>query len=108
MVVPSPAVAVIFTSTRTADHQDEYLAIADQMDALARQQPGYLALESVRDPDTRRGITISYWQDEASASAWKQVSAHRQAQLQGRTDFYEEYEVVVTQVLRSYGFSRES
>ncbi len=106
MVTQSPTIAVIFTSTRTADHQDEYLATADEMDALAQQQPGYLAIESVRDPETRRGITISYWQDEASATAWKQIAAHRHAQLRGRTDFYQDYTVTVTQVLRSYSFSR--
>lgn len=106
MVERSPAIAVIFTSTRTTDHHEEYHATADEMDALARLQPGFLAIDSVRDPQTRRGITVSYWQDEASASAWKQVAAHLDAQRRGRTDFYEEYEVTISQVLRSYGFSR--
>jgi predicted ATPase len=34
------------------------------------------------------GITVSYWQEEAAASAWKQVAAHTVAQRHGRQRWY--------------------
>jgi len=77
------------------------------MEAMAREQPGFLGLESVRDAVTARGITVSLWSDEASALAWKQAAEHLQVQQQGRDRYYREYEVLVTQVLRSYRFSNE-
>ena len=64
-----PYVAVIFTSLRT-DGDDGYAAMAARMAELAAEQPGYLGLESARDPGSRLGVTVSYWVDEASARAW--------------------------------------
>lgn len=95
-------VAVIFTSTRTPDDEGAYAAMATEMETLAREQPGYLGLESVRDSDGR-GITVSYWQDDASARAWKAVARHREAQRLGQEGWYSEYRIVVAEVIRDYG-----
>ena len=47
---PSPPYyAVIFISPRT-DEDRGYVHMADQMVELARQQPGFLGVESVRGP----------------------------------------------------------
>jgi len=96
------AIAVIFTSTRTTEYEDEYRAVAASMDDMVRRQPGFLSVESVRDPVTRRGVTVSYWVDETSAAAWKQVAEHQEAQRLGRERFYSEYSVVVAAVTRRY------
>jgi heme-degrading monooxygenase HmoA len=95
-----PYHAVIFTSKRTGgDHG--YGAMADAMMELAAKQPGYLGVESVRD-DSGVGITVSYWKDEASIVAWKQVAAHLGAQRLGRERWYEHYELRVARVERAY------
>ena len=72
-------VAVIFTSRRTADYDDEYAVMAARMDELARQQPGFVDIMGVRDPVTREGITVSFFVDAASARAWKH---HRMAETE--------------------------
>ena len=51
-------VAVIFTSRRTADHDEEYAVMAARMDELVREQPGFISITSVRDPLTREGVTV--------------------------------------------------
>lgn len=95
-------IAVIFTSTRTADDDAGYAAMADEMDAMARVQEGFVSVDSVRDPQTRRGITVSYWRDEACASDWKAVAEHLVAQRTGRELWYDEYSVTVAEVTRTY------
>lgn len=95
-------VAVIFTSVRAEGDDEAYAATAVRMVELARQQPGFAGIESVRDPSTRRGITVSYWDNDASARAWKAVAEHLAAQEAGRERWYSEYEVVVAEVTRSY------
>ena len=72
------------------------------MQALASEQPGFLGMESVRDPASLRGITVSYWADDCSAQSWKQVSEHLAAQRRGRQEWYVEYSVVVAEVTRAY------
>lgn len=94
-------VAVIFSSARRPGHDDEYSAMAAEMDELAARQPGYLGHESVRSPDGH-GITVSYWRDDDSARAWKQVARHLEAQRLGAQKWYSQYRVVVAEVTREY------
>jgi len=95
-----PYTAVIFSSTRTeGDHG--YGRMAERMDSLAAEQPGYLGIEAARDGDL--GITVSYWVDEVSAAAWKQVAGHLVAQERGRSTWYADYRVRVATVTRDYG-----
>ena len=81
--LPPGAVAVIFHSVRHAIDDEGYAEMAARMEVLAAQQPGYLGVRSVRDPQTREGITVSYWRDLESIAAWKANAAHREAQRQG-------------------------
>ena len=48
------------------------------------------------------GITVSYWADAASATAWRDHPDHVRIRNAGRDRWYESYEVVVTQVTRDY------
>ena len=64
-----PYYAVIFTSRRTAGDQG-YDAMAGRMVELGSGHEGFLGIESVRGADGR-GITVSYWRDEAAILAWK-------------------------------------
>ena len=95
-----PYTAVIFTSTRTEGDQG-YAVMAARMEELAARQPGFLGIESVREG--LRGITVSYWQDDDAAAAWKQVSEHLAAQERGRSTWYADYRVEVATVTRAYG-----
>lgn len=94
-----PYTAVIFTSLRT-EGDDGYVQTAARMVELAVEQPGFLGVESARDG---LGITVSYWRDDASAAAWKQVAEHLIAQERGRTSWYADYRVRVATVTRAYG-----
>jgi heme-degrading monooxygenase HmoA len=95
-----PYVAVVFTSTRT-DDQRGYAAMSASMEELAAQQPGYLGIEAARGDAL--GITVSYWVDEASVVAWKQVAEHLVGQRRGREVWYADYRVRVAVVHRDYG-----
>ena len=100
-----PYYAVIFTSKRTeGDHG--YAAMAERMEALANEQPGFLGIESARTLEGF-GISATYWKDEASARAWKQVARHLEAQRAGRERWYAGYRVRVAKVEREYGYERE-
>ncbi|QLF70079.1 antibiotic biosynthesis monooxygenase [Peteryoungia desertarenae] len=100
-----PCFVVCFSSQRTAG-DDGYGAMAESMVALAKQQPGFLGMESVRGADGF-GITNSYWTDEASILAWKAVVSHQAAQRLGRERWYEDYRVIVAKVERAYDIKRE-
>ncbi len=98
-----PYTAVIFTSRRTTKDDDEYGRATQRMETLASTQPGYLGIESARDPHTRFGITVSYWETEAAARSWKQVAEHLVVQRLGAARWYEGYQVRIAAVARAYG-----
>ncbi len=98
--------AVIFKSTRTVGSADLYQEQTELMEALVKSIPGYLSHFSFRDPVTREGVTISYFESEDDIKEWKQVGDHIRAQELGRSDFYENYEVQVVEILREYSWHK--
>ena len=101
-----PYYAVVFTSKRTAGDQG-YDKMADIMEELAKQQPGYLGIESVKNNDGF-GITVSYWESEESIREWKAHLEHKIAQKQGRKLWYEHYEIRIARVERAYNMQTSS
>ncbi len=101
-VTPEPPYyAVIFTALRTEGDRG-YGSMADRMVQLAAEQPGFLGVESARDPATGMGITVSYWADEGSIRAWRENAQHRIAQETGKKSWYADYQLRVARVERAY------
>ena len=99
----TPCYAVIFTSLRTAGDQG-YERAAQRMVTLAREQPGFLGMESARGDDGL-GITVSYWASEAAIVAWKQHPEHSAIRELGRSTWYSAFSTRVCRVERGYGFA---
>ena len=96
-----PYYAVMFSSLRKGTDDKGYHQMADLMDSLSRQMPGYLGVESSRDSEGF-GLTISFWQSEAAILAWREHAIHLLAQQAGRDHWYEHYELRVAKVERAY------
>ena len=103
---PAPYYAVIFSST-LADDAEGYSTMADRMVALAKEQDGFLGVESAARTSEGFGITVSYWRDLESISRWKAQSEHAAAQKMGRDAFYRSYRLRIARVERDYGFERD-
>lgn len=97
-----PYYAVIFTNTRTKGDKG-YAEMAQKMEALARQQEGFLGFESAREG---LGISVSYWKDMRAIVRWKKNAEHLQAQEKGKKDWYSWYKVRICMVLREYDFTK--
>jgi len=105
MIAKTPTVpyyAVIFTSIRTDDDKD-YVEMAEIMVDLAKQQDGFLGIESARD---EIGITVSYWKDLESIKNWKENSEHIIAQDKGREIWYKSFKTRITKVEKDYEFHK--
>ena len=97
-----PYYAVIFTSTQN-ENIEGYSEMADKMEALAKQQSGYLGIDSARN---EVGITVSYWKNLDAIKNWKQQTEHLQAQQKGKIDWYSWYNVKICKVEREYEFNK--
>ncbi|WP_027093057.1 antibiotic biosynthesis monooxygenase family protein [Cohnella thermotolerans] len=100
-----PYYVVIFSSERT-EGDNGYDAMGNKMEELAKEQPGFLGVESVRDVNGN-GITVSFWESEEAIRNWKNHALHRIAQQKGRSEWYERYGLRVAKVEREAFFDRE-
>jgi heme-degrading monooxygenase HmoA len=96
-----PYYAVIFTSTQNQNIEG-YTEMANNMENLAKQQAGYLGMESARNAI---GITVSYWESLEAIKNWKQQTDHLIAQQKGRQNWYSWYNVKICKVEHEYDFN---
>ncbi|QTD38129.1 antibiotic biosynthesis monooxygenase [Polaribacter batillariae] len=94
--------AVIFSTILTEDISG-YVEMSKKMELLAKQQKGYLGLESARN---EIGITVSYWQTLEDIVAWKNNIEHTEARGLGREKWYKKYQLRICKVEREYGFEK--
>lgn len=97
----TPYYAVIFTSIRSPEAGEDYALMAREMEALVKNQPGYLGHESARE---NLGITVSYWESLEAIAAWKNETRHLLAQQLGKEKWYQNYKIRICKVEREYGF----
>ena len=98
----APYYAVIFTTIRT-DVDENYEETAYQMELLAKEQKGYLGIESAR---AAVGITVSYWESLEAISNWKNNLEHTVAREKGRAVWYQQYHLRICKVERAYVFEK--
>jgi heme-degrading monooxygenase HmoA len=96
-----PYLAVVFSSQRTQG-DGGYAVMAERMIELAKDQPGFLGVETARDSEGF-GITVSYWKDDASIAAWKAHAEHAVAQRLGWEKWYAAFRLRLCRVEREYG-----
>ena len=92
-----PYYAVIFTSF-LHDGSTDYAAVANGALELAKQQPGFLGYEGVRNG---MGISVSYWDSLDAIRAWKEHPEHVRQQKQEKR-WFQEARIRVCKVERDY------
>jgi heme-degrading monooxygenase HmoA len=92
-----PYYAVIFTSFRT-EGDNGYAEAAKRILELARQQPGFLGYEGVRQ---EMGISVSYWESPEAIKAWREHPEHRKIQERA-SEWYGDTKIRVCRVERDY------
>ena len=97
-----PYYAVIFSTLRTTVDEG-YMETTQRMEALAKQQEGYLGLESARN---KIGITVSYWKSLDAILKWRNNAEHTLAREKGKELWYKKYQLRICKVEREYGFEK--
>jgi heme-degrading monooxygenase HmoA len=98
-----PYYAVIFTSKHSGNTEG-YLEMSSKMEALAKQQDGFLGMDSARNDI---GITVSYWTSLDAIKKWKQETGHLEAQQKGKETWYDSYNVKICKVEWEYEFGKD-
>ena len=88
-------VVTVFRSRRRTDTAEAYLRLAGEIEAHARSTPGFVDFKTFAAEDGERVSLVTFASSEAHRT-WRDDPRHRQAQRQGREEFYEDYSIQVS------------
>lgn len=99
-------IAVIFEVQPTETGRQAYLDHAAALKPLLERMDGFISVErfqSLSQPD--KLLSLSFWRDEASVRAWRELERHREVQAAGRGGLFLDYRLRVAAVVRDYGLN---
>jgi len=99
-------IAVIFEVIPKEAGKAEYLAIAEKLREHLAVIPGFISIErfqSLTDPN--KVLSLSFWQDEAAVTRWRNLEQHRMAQAKGRGSLVKDYRIRVGNITRDYSMT---
>ena len=99
-------IVTVFRSRLVPGLQEEYVALVDRMQQIAKTIPGYISHKGFWSDDGER-VTIVEFEHEEGQKAWRSHPEHIAAQKLGRTKYYEMYDIKVCNVLYDAHFDRE-
>ncbi|HSN02455.1 MAG TPA: antibiotic biosynthesis monooxygenase [Acidimicrobiales bacterium] len=97
-------ILTVFRSRLRPGVEAQYRPLAAEMSELAQQMEGFVDETFFAAPNGDR-VTIVRFVDRSSHDAWARHPRHRDAQRRGRDEFYESYEISITEVLDERRFT---
>ena len=86
-------------------YDDEFHRLDGAIEEYAQAMAGYIGVDRWGSDDGVRRNSIYYFADEASVREFSRVSEHLEAKQKYR-NWYDGYQIIVSQVLASYGDGR--
>jgi heme-degrading monooxygenase HmoA len=99
-------IVTVFRSRLRPGMRDEYVALADRMNALAATMPGYISHKGFFADDGER-VTVVEFESEEGMRAWRMHPEHRAAQRKACESYYSEYHIQICEVTREGHFTAD-
>jgi heme-degrading monooxygenase HmoA len=99
-------IITVFRSRLKPGVRDEYVALVERMNELARTMPGYISHKGFFADDGER-VTIVEFEHEEGLQAWRTNPEHIAAQKLARQKYYSEYSVQVCTLDRESKFNAD-
>lgn len=96
-------VVVIFESWPKPGKGKDYIDYGVKLAHLLEGRDGFISVErfeSVVEPG--KFVALSFWRDEASVDAFREVPAHRSIQSKSGAEVFDDYRLRVAKVIRDY------
>lgn len=102
-------IAVIFEVWPATGRRDEYLALAASMREELYKMDGFLSIDRFQSLyDEGKMLSVQFWRDEASVTAWRVRLDHRRMQEMGRGGVFRDYRLRVAEVTRDYSMQERA
>lgn len=95
--------AVIFEVNPNIEGKAEYLDIAAELRGFLENRDGFISIERFQSlSEEDKILSLSFWRDEESIKAWRNLIEHRTAQSKGKESLFKNYRIRVAEVVRDY------
>ncbi|MCD2204747.1 antibiotic biosynthesis monooxygenase family protein [Halobacterium sp. KA-6] len=84
------------------EYDDKFHELNDRIQAAAEETDGYRGKRTWNDPESDEVLVVYYWESLDALDSFGAVDDHKRAK-QRWTEWYDAYEVTVTEVLDRYG-----
>ena len=102
-------IAVIFEVWPAEGRAQRYLDLAASLREELHGIDGFLSVERFRSlTDPVKFLSVSFWRDEDAVRQWRNRSAHRAVQAEGRASVFRDYRLRIASVIRDYGMTERS
>jgi heme-degrading monooxygenase HmoA len=99
-------IAIIFEVWPAEGRAAEYFDLAAALKSELQNIDGFISIERFESLTTKgKYLSLSFWRDEDSVRAWRNLQAHRAAQAKGRGGVFADYRLRVASVIRDYGMN---
>jgi heme-degrading monooxygenase HmoA len=97
-------IAVIFEVQLADGRHDNYLDIAAELKPVLERISGFISVERFQSlTDTKKILSLSFFEDEEAIAQWRNLTAHRGAQGKGRSGFFSDYRLRIATLVLDYG-----
>jgi heme-degrading monooxygenase HmoA len=96
-------IVTVFRSRLKPGLREEYVALANRMNELARTMPGYISHKDFYANDGERVAVVEFAHEDGHR-AWQTNPEHRAAQKLAREKYYTEYHIQVCMLDRESKF----
>lgn len=96
--------AVIFSSKRQDANNDLYYEHNNALEEKIKSIPGYIEHFGIRHPESLQGVTVAYFDSLEAIDKWRKDEEHMDAKKLAKSNFYENYQVEITEVIDKYGW----
>ncbi|AHF04047.1 antibiotic biosynthesis monooxygenase [Marichromatium purpuratum 984] len=99
--------AVVFEVKPSERGRAAYLACAAHLRQFLVDRPGFISIERFQSlTDEGKLLSLSFWEDEASISEWRELVEHRAARHAGKASLFDWYRIRVAEVVRDHCHER--
>ena len=97
-------IAVIFEVWINPNHKQDYLEQAARLKTLLEGIDGFISVERFQSlVESDKILSLSFFRDEEAVKTWRNTIEHREAQALGRNEYFLDYHLRITRIIRDYG-----
>ena len=97
-------IAILFELWPAEGRSEDYSGLASALKSDLERIEGFISVERFQSlADPAKLLSLSFFRDEESVRAWRNLPGHRSAQARGRRGILADYRLRVAHVLRDYG-----